>query len=104
MKPGAKRRRSKAQIKEEKAIEDQRKLDIQAKLLAWPQLEKQLHDAQQKVQWAEGVHDGLEQMQDSGVIEQQDDGRFVAVADPVRQEQNASKRKLVRQHVNSPNK
>jgi hypothetical protein len=35
MKPSAKRRRSKAQIKEQKMEEEKRKEEIQGKLLAW---------------------------------------------------------------------
>ena len=50
-------------------MEEKRQLDTQAKLMAWPQIEKQLQEAQEKVQWAESIHNGLEAMQDSGVIE-----------------------------------
>ena len=42
MKSSCKRRRSKAQIKAEKKIEDQRKEEIQSKLLAWDSLEAEL--------------------------------------------------------------
>jgi len=42
MKSSAKRRRSKAQIKEEKKQEEKRKDEIQAKLLAWDDLEAAL--------------------------------------------------------------
>ena len=42
MKSSAKRRRSKAQIKEEKKQEEKRKVEIQAKLLAWDDIEAEL--------------------------------------------------------------
>ena len=42
MKNSAKRRRSKAQIKEDKAREEQQKLDIQAKMMQWDDLTKEL--------------------------------------------------------------
>lgn len=94
MKETAKRRRSKAQIKADKEEELKRKEEIQAKLLAWPQLEKQLQQAQARVAWADSVNDGINGMMDSGILEEHEDGSFHAVADPVRREQNASKRKI----------
>ena len=54
--------------------------------MAWPELEKELENARAKVDWAQGVHNGLEGMMDAGVLEQEVDGSFTAVADPVRRE------------------
>jgi len=48
MKPSAKRRRSKAQIKEERKQEEQRKEEIQSKLLAWNDLERELEASDAK--------------------------------------------------------
>ena len=42
MKSSAKRRRSKAQIKEEKKEDERKKAEIQAKLLSWNDLESEL--------------------------------------------------------------
>ena len=45
MKISAKRRRSKAQIKEEKKEEEKKQAEISAKLAAWDQLEAELEEA-----------------------------------------------------------
>ena len=56
MKPTAKRRRSKQQIKDDKEKEKKQKEEITAKLEAWPQLEAELERAHEKVKWAENVN------------------------------------------------
>ena len=87
MKPSAKRRRSKAQIKEEKAQEQQQKLDIQAKLLAWDnleaELEKQIADNKQLTE----VRDVVGKMVEEGVIKQTGNREFEAVVDPSERDQ-----------------
>ena len=45
LKQNTTRRRSKAQIKEDKKKDEQHKMEIQAKLLAWDDMEKQLPQA-----------------------------------------------------------
>ena len=55
MKETAKRRRSKAQIKQEKEEEQKRQLEVQAKLAAWPDVERQLENANSKLSWAKDV-------------------------------------------------
>ena len=93
MKPSAKRRRSKAQIKEEKKQEEKRKNEIQAKMLAWNDLEAELEKQVEKNKMLENVHLQVSQMYEDGQIKQRVDGSFEAVVDPVEREQIRSKMK-----------
>jgi len=93
MKATAKRRRSKAQIKDDKEREKKQKDEIQSKLLAWNDLEQELEKANSRLAWADSINNGINSMMDAGVLEQQNDGSFVAVGDPGRQEQIKSNRK-----------
>ena len=94
MKESAKRRRSKQQIREDKEEEKKQKEDIQAKLLAWNDLEAQLQSAQARLAWAQSVEDGINNMMDNGVIEEREDGSIGTVNDPARQEHIKSKRQI----------
>ena len=93
MKPSAKRRRSKAQIKEEKKQEEKRKNETQAKMLSWNDLETELDKYVEKNKMLENVHLQVSQMYEDGQIKQRVDGSFEAVVDPVEREQIRSKMK-----------
>jgi len=102
MKPSAKRRRSKAQIKEERKQEEARKRELQAKLLAWDgmeaELEKQKHANKQLTE----VNHKVGQLVEDGVIKQVADGGFEAVVDPDEREHIRSKRKSAEQKIEMP--
>ena len=61
---------------------------------AWPELEAELERANEKVAWAESVNKGINNMMDSGFLEDHGNGNYMPVADPQRQEQLQSKRKI----------
>ena len=68
MKPSAKRRRSKAQIKEQKMEEEKRKEEIQAKLLAWDELEAELEKKIVENKRLTDVNQAVGNLVDEGVI------------------------------------
>jgi hypothetical protein len=68
MKSTAKRRRSKAQIKQERKDEEKRKEEIQAKLLAWDDLEAELEKKIQENKELAEVNQHVGQMFDNGVL------------------------------------
>ena len=86
MKSSAKRRRSKAQIKEERKQEEKRKEEIQAKLLAWNDLEAALQKETARNKDLEEVNAFVGQMVEDGVIKQTGNKVFEAVVDPVERE------------------
>ena len=94
MKSSCKRRRSKAQIKAEKKIEDQRKEEIQSKLLAWDSLEAELEKQIEKNKELTEVNHKVGQLVEDGVIKQVADGNFEAVVDSSEREHIRSKRKV----------
>ena len=97
MKSSAQRRRSKAQIKDDKAREEQRKVEIQAKLLAYNQMERQLDAANAQNKELEQVNSMVHQMFEEGVIKQNDGGSFEAVVDPNERSFIQSKRRELRE-------
>ena len=93
MKPSAKRRRSKAQIKEERKQEEKRKAEIQAKLLAWDDIEAELERKTEENKLLKRVQSQVQGMWEEGQIKEVRSGVFEAVIDPVEREQIQSKRK-----------
>ena len=93
MKSSAKRRRSKAQIKEERKQEELRKEEIQAKLLAWDDLEAALRKETARNKELEEVNSYVGQMVEDGIIKQTANKVFEAVVDPNEREYIQSKRK-----------
>ena len=93
MKPSAKRRRSKAQIKEERKQEEKRKAEIQAKLLAWDDIEAELETKIEENKLLKRVQSQVQGMWEEGQIKEVRSGVFEAVIDPVEREQIQSKRK-----------
>jgi len=78
-------------------------LDIQAKLEAWSDLERELAVRQDKIQKLEEVSNVVGQMFDAGVIKQTPDGSFEAVVNPNERDQIQSKRKMEIQHLQEVN-
>ena len=99
LKQNTTRRRSKAQIKEDKKKDEQHKMEIQAKLLAWDDMEKQLQQAQSKIQWASGIESGFEALLAKGIMEQQANGSYSVIGDPKKQTEIAQKRRLQRHQM-----
>ena len=93
MKATAKRRRSKAQIQEERKQEEVKKQEIQAKLLAWDELQAELEAKTIQNQQLIEVNNAVGQMVEDGVIKQTGERQFEAVVDPDEREQIQSKRK-----------
>ena len=93
MKPSAKRRRSKAQIKEERKQEEKNKAEIQAKLLAWDDIEAELERKTEENKLLKRVQSQVQGMWEEGQIKEVRSGVFEAVIDPVEREQIQSKRK-----------
>ena len=87
MKASAKRRRSKAQILEDKQKALAREQEIQDKLQAWDQLTAALHDSEMKRQKLEQDHQHVQVMFDDGLIKVGDDGSYQAVRDESEQSQ-----------------
>ena len=93
MKPSAQRRRSKAQIKEDKLREQQQKEEIQNKLLAWSDLEAELEKQIAANKQLREVNEVVGQMVEDGIIKQTGEMQFEAVVDASEREQIQSKRK-----------
>ena len=93
------RRRSKAQIKEDTKTFEQHKMEIPAQLPAWVDTEKQLQQAQSKIQWASGIESGFEDLLDKGIMEQQANGSYSVIGDPKKQTEIAQKRRLQRHQM-----
>ena len=99
MKSSAKRRRSKAQIKDERKQEEKRKEEIQAKLLAWDDVEAELENVRAKNTELQAVNNVVGQMVEDGIIKQTDNGAFEAVLNPDERVQIQSKRKFEREQL-----
>ena len=87
MKASSVRRRSKAQIIEDKIKEAERLKSVEKKLEDWQQLESQLAEANTKIREAEVVHEHGQMMFNSGLLKHKDDGTYDVVTDPVEREQ-----------------
>jgi hypothetical protein len=93
MKSTAQRRRSKAQIKEDKAKEIKQKEEIQAKLLAWDDLEAELEKKISENKKLTEVNSIIGGMVENGVIKQVGEREFEAVVDPEERSHIQSKRR-----------
>ena len=103
MKATAKRRRSKAQIKADKKEEEQRKEEIQQKLLAWDSQEAALETATAENKQLTEINAVVGQLVEDGVIKQTGERSFEAVVDPLEREHIQSKRKSQQSEVEYPN-
>ena len=66
--------------------EEKRKQEIQAKLLAWDELEAELERATADNKRLTEVNQKVGQLVEEGIIKQNEDDSFVAVVDPLERE------------------
>ena len=83
----AKRRRSKAQIEEEKQTESKQKVELQQQLAQMAAMQNEIHNLQQQIGAAESMRNEVQQMFNDGVIKQNLEGKFEAVLDASESEQ-----------------
>ena len=98
MKASAKRRRSKAQIMEEKEAALRKETELKEKLAAWSQLEAALEKSEREKEELLRKTNDVQRMFDDGILKCGTDGRYQAVVDPaesehIRFEVSMSKRK-----------
>ena len=86
MKISAKRRRSKAEIKEAKRREDLEKTALRNKIQEVADLKKQLADMGDNIGKAATLHDQVQQLVNDGVLKSTADGGLVEVDDPSERE------------------
>ena len=94
MKATAKRRRSKAQIKEEQKDEQRKQMEIAKKLAKYDEMEKQVEQTQSLIEEKESYRQLCSSMYDNGIIKQDENGTFVPVEDPLERESIRSKSKM----------
>ena len=82
MKKSAVRRRSKAQIMEDKMQEESQRRDIEEKLQQWNQMKQALAEAQEKIQETEVVHEHVQGMFNDGLLKVRPEGGYDVVDDP----------------------
>jgi hypothetical protein len=82
MKASAVRRRSKAQIIEDKMQDSKKRRDIEEKLQQWQQMEAALEAAQDKIRETEVVHEHVQGMFNDGLLKINNDGGYLVVDDP----------------------
>ena len=93
MKASAKRRRSKAQIKEEKNQEERKQTEVAEKLAAYQEMEEKLKLAEEMFKEKEYYRSLCDGLYNDGVIKQDIDGVIIAVDDPVERESIRTKSK-----------
>ena len=86
MKATSTRRRSKAQILEDKAAAIKKEKDIKEKLDQMEAMQNELTQLREMRGQAAGLHDMVNNMVLEGHLKQNPDGSMVAVTDPVEQE------------------
>ena len=79
MKISAKRRRTKAQIQEEKKREEDRQAEIDRKLQLFDEMQPQFQQAQQSQERLNIYEGQMQQLYELGFLRQIEDGRFQAV-------------------------
>ena len=82
MKPGAKRRRSKAQIAEEKKQAELKEAEIAAKLAQYDQMQTQIAEMSGLLADARVMHDRISERFEAGELKQGPDGSILVVDDP----------------------
>ena len=93
LKATASKRRSKAQIKEEKAIEERKQQEVVKKMSEYERMKEELANVHQIIEEKEHYRQMLGHMYENGVIKQDVDGSFVPVDDPLERESIRSKTK-----------
>ena len=98
MKASAKRRRSKAQILEDKANALKKEAEIEEKMAQWEQMERELREFKKQNSLLEQQTKDVQKMFEDGLLKQNDQGQYEAVLDPaeseyIRSEISKTKRK-----------
>ena len=93
MKATSKRRRTKAQIKEEKKAEERKQQEVAKKLAEYDDMKAKVKDAEQLFHEKENYRQLCASMYEEGIIKQDNDGIFVPVDDPLERESIRSKTK-----------
>ena len=92
MKASAKRRRTKAEIEEEKLESMRKEQEIRQKLEAWEQMEAALEESERKNDKLRRQSESMKQIYEDGLIKKDDAGSYVVVDDPAEQEQIKARR------------
>ena len=92
MKASAKRRRTKAEIEEEKLDTMKKEQEIREKLAAWEQMEAALEESERKNDKLRRQSESMKQIYEDGLIKKDDSGSYVVVDDPTEQEQIKARR------------
>ena len=82
MKASSKRRRSKAQILEDKALALKKEAELQEKLEAWDRLEAALEESEKKQEKMRVKYDKFKQVFHDGLVKKNDQGQYEVVQDP----------------------
>ena len=82
LKASAKRRRSKAQIEEEKQSASKQKADVEARLAQMDHMQMEMNSLKQKLVTAEHMYSQVSGMFEDGVLKQGTGGHYEAVLDP----------------------
>ena len=94
MKASTQRRRSKAQIKEEKKTEERKQKEIAKKLAEYDEMERKIKEVDQLFDEKENYRKLCSSLYDDGVIKQDNEGNMVPVEDPLERESIKSKSKI----------
>ena len=86
MKASAKRRRSKAQILEDKANALKKEAELQDKLAQWDQMQRELNQYREQNQLLERQTQDVQKMFEDGVLKTNENGQYEAVLDPAESE------------------
>ena len=96
----ASRRRSKAQIEEEKLQSKLKEQEIQEKLAAWDQMEMALEESERKRQRLVEQSESMQQIYDDGLIKKSEAGGYEVVGDPEEQQDLQAKRSKPKRRAN----
>ena len=97
MKVGTKRRRSKLEIKEQMEGEERERQDIQDKLAAWDDVERELEEKTQQVELAQLQFAEVTKLFESGLLKRGAHGAYEVVQDP-------RERAQIKQEISSKSK
>ena len=99
LKVSAKRRRSKAQIEEEKQTAAQQKAEVEHRLSQMDKMSQEMAELRQQIAMAEQMHSQVQQMFDDGILKQGDDGSYQPVFDAEESERIKSATKTRRERA-----
>ena len=82
MKASAKRRRSKAQILEDKALAMKKEAELHEKLEAWNRFEAALEESEKRQEKTKAKYDKFKQVFDDGLVKKNAQALYETVIDP----------------------